>query len=195
MRETYPVVLLERKASRLRKETGNPAYRSKLASNLSPTALIKHAIVRPMKMLFLSPIVTAMCIYIAVLYGLLYILFTTYTFVFERVYHFSTSTAGLSFLGSGIGTIVGLAFCGTQSDRIIKAKQSSSTPLKPEDRLPLLITVCASFHTKFTFWGEPRAETCSKSFSRNLQYCKLPKQLPDSLSALVLSLFYNANLQ
>jgi hypothetical protein len=31
MRETYPVVLLEGQASRLRKETGNPAYRSKLA--------------------------------------------------------------------------------------------------------------------------------------------------------------------
>jgi phospholipase A2 len=29
--------------------------------------------------------------------------------------------------------------------------------------------VCAFFHIKFTFWGEPRAETCLKSFSRNLQ--------------------------
>ena len=52
MRETYPVVLLERKASRLRKETGNPAYRSKLASDLPPTKLIKHIIVRPLKMPF-----------------------------------------------------------------------------------------------------------------------------------------------
>jgi hypothetical protein len=31
MRETYPVALLEGKASRLRKETGTPAYRSELA--------------------------------------------------------------------------------------------------------------------------------------------------------------------
>jgi hypothetical protein len=31
-----------------------------------------------MKILFLSPIVTAMCIYIAVMYSLLYTLFTTY---------------------------------------------------------------------------------------------------------------------
>src|ERR1700679_2815063 len=108
MRETYPIVLLERKAARLRKETGNPAYRSKLASSLSPKKLIQHTIFRPMKMLFLSPIVAGMCIYIAVMYGLLYILFTTYTFVFEEVYNFPPSTAGLSFLGSGIGTIFGL---------------------------------------------------------------------------------------
>jgi hypothetical protein len=141
MRETYPIVLLERKATKLRKETGNPAYRSKLASSLSPQKLIQHTIIRPLKLLFLSPIVTAMCIYIAIMYGLLYILFTTYTFVFEEVYHFSTSNAGLSFLGIGVGTIVGLAFCGSQSDRIIKAKQAAGVTLKPEDRLPLLITL------------------------------------------------------
>jgi hypothetical protein len=29
--------------------------------------------------------------------------------------------------------------------------------------------VCAFFHTKFMLWGEPRAETCPKSFPRNLQ--------------------------
>jgi hypothetical protein len=32
-----------------------------------------------------------------------------------------------------------------------------------------LSEVCTFFHTKFTFWGEPRAETCPKSFPRNLQ--------------------------
>jgi MFS family permease len=157
MRETYPVILLERKAARLRKETGNPAYRSKLASPLSPKKLIQHTIVRPMKMLFLSPIVAAMCIYIAVLYGLLYILFTTFTFVFEEVYHFSTSTAGLSFLGSGVGTIFGLAFCGTQSDRIIKKIKASGKELKPEDRLPLLITLpsclCIPFGLVLYAWS------------------------------------------
>ena len=96
-----------------------------------------------MKMLFLSPIVAAMCIYIAVMYGLLYILFTTFTFVFEEQYHFSTSTAGLAFLGSGVGTLLGLAFVGTLSDKIIKRKKASGATLKPEDRLPILITLPA----------------------------------------------------
>lgn len=96
-----------------------------------------------MKMLFMSPVVAAMCIYIAVLYGLLYILFTTFTFVFEEKYHFTTSTAGLAFIGSGIGTLCGLAFVGTLSDKLIKAKQASGQTLKPEDRLPILITLPA----------------------------------------------------
>lgn len=143
MQETYPIVLLERKAARLRKETGNPAYRSKLASDLPPQKLIRHTIVRPMKLLFLSPIVSVMCIYIAVLYGLLYILFTTFTFVFEEVYRFSTTSAGLSFLGSGLGTILGLYYCGIMSDRAIKQNVAAGKTLKPEDRLPLLITLPA----------------------------------------------------
>jgi hypothetical protein len=64
-----------------------------------------------------------------------------------------------------------------------------------EQTVEALQSVCALFHTKFTFWGEPRAETCHKSFPRNLQQCKLPKQLPGFLLALALSLFNKTNLQ
>lgn len=133
MRETYPITILERKAAKLRRETGNSAYRSKLASNLTHKQVVVQNIVRPMKMLFFSPIVAAMCIYVAVMYGLLYILFTTFTFVFEDVYHFSISTAGLSFLGSGIGTLVGLFYAGTFSDRTLKKKIEAGKEIKPED--------------------------------------------------------------
>ena len=137
--ETYSVVLLERKAAKLRKETGNPRYRSRLDTGLTPRELWAFSLVRPVKLLFLSPIVSAMCAYIAVLYGLLYILFTTFTYVFEGVYRFSTSTAGLSFLGSGIGTLAGLGIVATISDRIIKRKKAAGTAIKPEDRLPLFV--------------------------------------------------------
>ena len=96
LKETYPPVILARKAARLRKETGNQDLRSKLDSGISYKARFKLAIFRPMKMLLLSPIVASLCWYTAVAYGLLYLLFTTYTFVFEDVYHFSTGTVGLT---------------------------------------------------------------------------------------------------
>lgn len=85
-----------------------------------------------------------MCTYIAVLYGLLYILFTTFTYVFEEVYNFSTSLAGLAFLGSGVGTLIGLLIVATISDRIIKSKRASGITVKPEDRLPLFVIFPAS---------------------------------------------------
>src|SRR5690606_19361998 len=45
MRETYAPVLMERKAARLRKETGNDALRSKLDTGLSPKDLFNRSIV------------------------------------------------------------------------------------------------------------------------------------------------------
>jgi MFS family permease len=141
LRETYAPVILERKAARLRKETGNQSLRSKLDSDTSRNAYIKRSIVRPMHMLIFSPIVTFMCIYIAMLYGFLYILFTTYTFVFEEVYHFSSSAVGLTFIGSGVGMFAGLFLVGTVSDKEIRRIQKSGKTIKPEDRLIMWIVI------------------------------------------------------
>ncbi|KAF2108998.1 major facilitator superfamily domain-containing protein [Lophiotrema nucula] len=139
-RETYAPVLLERKAARLRKETGNQNLRSKMAIDIPASEIFKRSIVRPMKMLFTSPIVFLMSFYVAVNYGVLYLLFTTITFVFEDQYHFSTGSVGLSYLGAGIGMIAGMAVLGVLSDKIIK-KQMAKGNVKPEHRLPLIITL------------------------------------------------------
>jgi hypothetical protein len=83
MRESYAPVLLERKAERLRQETGNPNLRSKLDPGLSKGEHLRRSIIRPTKMLLFSPIVAIFSIFIGVCYGVLYLLFTTFTFVFQ----------------------------------------------------------------------------------------------------------------
>ncbi|KAL8687230.1 MAG: hypothetical protein Q9224_005212 [Gallowayella concinna] len=138
LKETYPPILLERKAERLRKETGNPNLRSKLGSHLSPRDRFKLAIVRPFKLLFFSPIVLALSTFMAVVYAYLYLLFTTITEVFESTYHFSSGAVGLTYLGIGIGSFIGLFVFGTASDRIVKYK-SKHGEMKPEYRLPPMI--------------------------------------------------------
>ena len=138
LRETYAPQILERKAKKLRKETGNQNLRSKFDSNLSATEHFKLAIIRPAKLLVLSPIVLALSTFIAVVYGYLYLLFTTITNVFEGVYHFSPGNVGLTYLGLGVGCFVGLFIFGMASDRIMKAK-SASGEMKPEYRLPPMI--------------------------------------------------------
>lgn len=60
IRESYAYVILQRKTNRLRKETGNPNLRSALDTGRTPQQLFKFSIVRPLKMLFLSPIVFLM---------------------------------------------------------------------------------------------------------------------------------------
>ncbi|KAJ5937996.1 hypothetical protein N7454_004338 [Penicillium verhagenii] len=142
--ETHGPTLLERKAARLRKETGNMEYRSRLDDGIPPKQRFLQSLVRPTTMLLFSPIVSSMCIYIAVLYGLLYILFTTFTEVFEGQYGFSSGASGLSFLGSGVGMLLGLLYAGTLSDRKIKQKIARKEQPQPEDRLPWYIALPGS---------------------------------------------------
>ncbi|KAF1929837.1 MFS general substrate transporter [Didymella exigua CBS 183.55] len=139
-RETFHQTILNTKVARLRKETGNAQLRSKLNNGLSSKEVFVRAIARPMKMLFFSPIVFLMSLYISVNYGILYLFFTTMTFVFEGQYGFSSGAVGLAYLGMGMGMIFGMAALGMLSDKNIKKHQAKGNA-KPEHRLPMFLTV------------------------------------------------------
>ena len=137
MRETYGVAILEKKARRLREETGNKKLRSKFDSRLSPRDHFLRAIVRPTKMLLFSPICSLLSLYMAYVYGILYLIFTTITALFVNEYGFSQGSAGLAFLGIGIGMLLGLVVFGATSDRVVAtlaAKRGGER--KPEYRFP-----------------------------------------------------------
>ncbi|KAJ5092024.1 hypothetical protein NUU61_006894 [Penicillium alfredii] len=139
IRESYAPTILARKTKKLRKETGNPNLRSALDSGRTPKDLFLYSIVRPTKMLFLSPIVFMLSLYVAVIYGYLYLLFTTMTLVFEDQYGFSQGSVGLAYLGIGIGSIIGLVILGATSDRLLNYLAAKHGSKKPEFRLPPLI--------------------------------------------------------
>ncbi len=107
MRETYAPVLLKRKAARLSVERGNPLLVAKGDLGLTPTALFVRSIVRPVKMLMFSPIVLALSTFCALVFGLTFLLFTTFPSVFQDQYGFTNGISGLSYLGLGIGMIFG----------------------------------------------------------------------------------------
>jgi len=136
LKETYAPVILEAKAARLRKSTGNLKLRSKFASPLTPKEVILQALVRPFKVLFMSPIVLIMSTHMAIVYGYLYILFTTFPTVFGVQYHFSTSTIGLAYLGLGVGCLLSLILLGIVSDKILVSMTNKYGERKPEFRLP-----------------------------------------------------------
>ncbi|KIA75346.1 hypothetical protein HK57_00199 [Aspergillus ustus] len=152
--ETYGPVLLRWKSARLRKTTENSAsgdntpyadQSRQLAEESRDFPVQPHlftqALIRPMKMLLLSPIVALMSTYVAALYGLLYVLFTTFTMVFSEQYGFSAIGSGLAFLGGGVGMLFGLLYAASLSDRVIKAKLKLGQVPKPEDRLSLYLVL------------------------------------------------------
>ena len=77
----------------------------------------------------------------AVVYGYLYLLFTTITEVFEVDYNFSSGSVGLTYLGIGIGCLFGVGIFGFASDKILK-HMSAKGEMKPEYRLPPMIPGC-----------------------------------------------------
>lgn len=85
-----------------------------------------------------------MCTYVAIIYAILYVLFSTYSFVFREVYGFSTTSTGLVFTAGGLGTLSGIFYIGYLSDRNLKRRAATGKLVTPEDRLPFIITVPGS---------------------------------------------------
>ncbi|KAJ4094442.1 hypothetical protein NW760_012729 [Fusarium oxysporum] len=143
LRETYAPLLLEHKARRLRKQCSvsesHPCAKSARDQGLSQQQYFMRAISRPVKLLFLSPICSIFALYLAIVYGYLYLMFTSITVVFQDNYGFSSSTAGLVFLGLGVGSMLGLGLFTTTNDRYAQGKaEKDGQGHKPEYRLGLL---------------------------------------------------------
>ncbi|TFB01596.1 Polyamine transporter 4 [Trichoderma ghanense] len=67
------------------------------------------AAIRPVKMLFTEPIVSFICLYVAIDFGTLFSFFGGVPYTFGTVYHFTTEQSGLVFISIVIGCVVGLA--------------------------------------------------------------------------------------
>jgi multidrug resistance protein len=69
LKETYHPVLLERKVAKVREITGRMHLRSRLDTGISPRAYLTRNLIRPIKMLTSSPLVSIVSLFIAITYG------------------------------------------------------------------------------------------------------------------------------
>ncbi|KAI1809971.1 major facilitator superfamily transporter [Poronia punctata] len=140
--ETYAPVLLRKRAAALSKMTGR-TYISKLESGRpkqTATQKFTVALVRPWVMLFREPIVTLISLYLAVIYGTLYLMFAAFPIIFGEMRNWSTGVSGLAFLGIAVGTVVAVvcfAWDQVRYRRVCTAKGGGG-PV-PEARLPLAV--------------------------------------------------------
>lgn len=94
--------------------------------------VLLRAVSRPMRMLIRSPIVTGLSLYLALVYGYLYLLFTTFSTVFPEQYGFGIDTLGLAFLGLGIGCMLALIVLSWLSDWVQDRLTEKHGESKPE---------------------------------------------------------------
>ncbi|ROT41488.1 MFS general substrate transporter [Sodiomyces alkalinus F11] len=152
MHESYAPRLLEKKAQRLRKETGRDDLRTALDQNLTSTQLLARSIIRPTQLLTMSPIVILICSYVSTIYGFMYLWFTTIPTVFQETYGWPTSYVGLAYTPMAVGMILSLFLIMKTNDAtVIKLTKKNNNVYEPEMRLPASIYY-AAFVPVSLFW-------------------------------------------
>lgn len=141
LRETYTPKILKRKADKLRKETGNTALHTEYEHpDRKPSQILKTALIRPFRLLGTQPIVQVLAIYMAYLYGLMYLVLSTFPALWTIRYDQSVGMGGLNYISLGLGFFLGTQICAPINDRIYrKLKKRNNNTGKPEFRVPLMV--------------------------------------------------------
>ncbi|KAK9334135.1 major facilitator superfamily domain-containing protein [Lipomyces starkeyi] len=139
--ETYSKTLLERKAARLRKETGNEnLHAAHERGGVSHMQRFGQSIVRPVVMLFTEPIVFLIALYCALVYAILYMNFVAYPIVYQEERGWGMGIGGLPFLAIGVGMVCAIATSPWQTKLYLKlTAERGNGKIYPEGRLPFSI--------------------------------------------------------
>ncbi|KUI64786.1 putative transporter mfs2 [Cytospora mali] len=139
--ETYGPVLLRKRAAKLSKITGH-VYVSKLdvaKQHRTMAQQFKIALSRPWILLFREPIVFLTSIYMAIVYGTLYMMFPAFPIVFEEYKGWGPGPSGLAFLGITVGMIFALLYALADSRRYMRISDMHNGMAPAEARLPMSI--------------------------------------------------------
>ncbi|KAJ7068800.1 major facilitator superfamily domain-containing protein [Mycena amicta] len=141
LRETYAPII------RLRRAQHDPD--AEIAAKAHPVLLKEHSsklhylwinLSRPAILLFGSIVCFLLSLYMAFMYGIYYLMFTTFSTLFSEVYGFNTGTGGLTYLGLGVGFMLATIFSAKWgNDVYLHLTKKNGGKGEPEMRIPALI--------------------------------------------------------
>ncbi|KAI1174265.1 MFS transporter [Nemania sp. FL0916] len=153
--ETYPPVILLRRAKRIRAASPNYAQNVYAPIELEDNGW-KHTVTvklaRPVVM-FKEPIVICTCTYLALQFGIFYIFFQVYPIVFQGIYGFNDGLAGVALVPVGIGGVIGCGIAIWYDTFLERAKERNASWPKSEEyrRLPLAC-ISGPLNVSSLFW-------------------------------------------
>jgi MFS family permease len=103
-------IVLRTKARKIRKETGDERWKApmeKIKKSIART--IGTSLLRPFQLLIYEPMCLNLCIFSAILLGVLYLFFGAFPLVFVNNHGFNLWQVGLTFLGILIGMLLAAA--------------------------------------------------------------------------------------
>lgn len=138
--ETHHPILLVYKARKIKKLTGNWGIHAPHDEfSLSFRDIVEKNLTRPIKMLFLEPILFFITLYNSFIYGMIYLFLDAYPLVFAKGYGMAPGVAELPYFGLIIGELLGGVFCIWYERIYNKRMDARGGKLLPEDRLPPMI--------------------------------------------------------
>ncbi|KAI0309817.1 major facilitator superfamily domain-containing protein [Amylostereum chailletii] len=145
LKETYPPVLLERRAARMRKSADIEknvriitVYQKTQARDWK--SVFTKALVRPFALFVYEPIIQLLGVYMAFIYGLLYLFITTIPDIFENTYGERVGIAGLNYLALGVGLTGASQINARLLDYMYRRlTEKRGGKGKPEYRLPSMV--------------------------------------------------------
>ncbi|CAL5869013.1 uncharacterized protein PFLUO_LOCUS3241 [Penicillium psychrofluorescens] len=157
MKETYPPVILARRKKNMIKTTGKTTLTTPYESpDKTLSQLYRTSLIRPLQLLRVQPIVQILALFYAYLYGLMYLVLSTFATLWEDRYHETVGIGSLNYFALGCGYLVGSQICGFFADPIYKALQAKNGGVgKPEFRVVLMFpaSICAPVGLLWYGWS------------------------------------------
>jgi multidrug resistance protein len=187
--ETYAPVILKRRAAKLRKETGDKNIITEQEKvKLTFREIIRTSLIRPITMILTEPVLDLMCMYIVLIYSMLYAFFFAYPVIFDKLYHYNDGQIGLMFIPILIGAgfaLVTTPFVENHFKRICLLRSPT-----PEDRLigamigapfiPISLFILGATSYRHIIWVGPASSGIAFGFGMVLCYYSVNNYIIDS---------------
>ncbi|KAK0645337.1 putative MFS-type transporter [Lasiodiplodia hormozganensis] len=152
LQETYPPVILVNKAAELRRRTKNWGIHAKQEEiEIDFRELLEKNFSRPLRMLVTEPIVLLLSIYMAFVYGILYLFLTAYPIVFQQIHGMNLGVGGLPYFGMIMGQLLAGTFIVLRQPGYQRKLAANNDVPVPEWRLPEVIIGGVAFSIGL-FW-------------------------------------------
>lgn len=116
--------------------------------------LYYKTIIRPVYFLTTQPIIQVLSLYTGYIYGLTYLIFSTFTSLWEQQYHETASIASLHYIAAGIGYFIGIVACILFADRIYRGLKGKNNDIgRPEFRIPMMSVSAILIPTSLFWYG------------------------------------------
>lgn len=140
LRETYAPVIRCRRTTRSFDSENLPGLPFVNQAQENKLQYIWINLRRPVTLLFRSFVCFSLSLYMSFVYGVYYLMFTTFPEVLSSTYGFSPGNEGLAYLGLGLGFIMATSFsakCGSKIYQHLADKNGGKG--KPEMHMPVLL--------------------------------------------------------